>query len=164
MKTKEIILEIVKELLWWVIALIIAAGVMYPLYSVLAYKCLPINTLLIVVAVSYFRYAITIKSVFILRSRWVRFLLCVVNINFFVYVLRRQQAFMTIYDSYQLSDLGVPLHNLAPEREYGLFRYFYTETTFFVMACLLLSAALTARIIGSYWSTARLRLNAGDEE
>lgn len=159
-----ILLELMKELLWWLIFSLIAIAVMYPITRHVQYVAIYFNGILLVIAMQYFRYAIYLRTVAVLRSKWVRFAVFVFNINFFVWVLRQQQYFMSIYDSFAIEDLGKPLHPIAAEQVYPLFQYFYSEITMAVMACLLLAVALNVRMIGAYWGSARLRLNAGDEE
>ena len=163
-KTQILILEILKELLWFSVSFLAALAVMYPLFSKVHYSMIWMNGLILIIALTYFRYAITLRTVFVLRSKWVRFLLFLFNINFFVYVLRQEQKFMTIYDSYTLDDLGKPIHPMALEDADRLMRYFFNEINFTVVFCLGMIVALSIRFIQSYWRTARKRLNAGDEE
>jgi hypothetical protein len=165
MANKQLVaLELIKELVWWCISISIAVVVMYPITSKVNYSMLWLNGLFLVIAITYFRYAVLLKSVYVLRNKWVRFFLFLFNINFFVFVLRQQQRFMTIYDSYTIEDIGKPLHPLNLEQVYQLFKYFYNEISFTVVSCLGLIVALTVRFIWAYWQTTHLRLNAGNEE
>jgi len=159
-----VVLELLKELLWFCISIVIALAIMYPIISVVHYKMVWLNGLFLVLAFTYFRYAILLKTVYVLRNKWVRFFLFLFNINFFVFVLRQQQHFITIYDSYTVEELGSPIKPISLEQTDVLIRYFYTEITFTVVACLGMIAALSVRFIWAYWKTAYLRLNAGDEE
>ena len=159
-----VVLELLKELLWLCISIVIAFAIMYPIISVVHYKMVWLNGLFLVLAFTYFRYAILLKTVFVLRNKWVRFFLFLFNINFFVFILRQQQHFITIYDSYTVEELGSPIKPISLEQTDVLIRYFYTEITFTVVACLGMIAALSVRFIWAYWKTAYLRLNAGDEE
>jgi hypothetical protein len=162
---KQIVtLEILKEILWLCISVLIAFVLMYPITSRVHYSMLWLNGLFLVVGMTYFRYAIMLRTVYVLRSKWVRFLILLFNLNFFVFVLRQEQNFMTIYDSYTIDDLGKPIHPLPLEQVDQLFRYFFTEINFAVVACLGMTAALSIRFVLSYWKTAHVRLNAGDEE
>ena len=161
---QHIILEILKELLWLGISTIIAVLVMYPLTSKLHYKAVWINGALLVIAITYFRYAIFLKSIYIIRSKWVRFTLIVINVNFFIFVLRKMQSFMYIYDSFTLDAMGTPIRPLLPEQVDPLFRYFFDEINFTCVACMAMAAVLSVRIVLSHWQTAHVRLNAGHEE
>ncbi|MCW3127574.1 MAG: hypothetical protein JWO03_3232 [Bacteroidetes bacterium] len=159
-----VFLEIMKEVLWWLISAVIAGAVMYPLITKLHYKEVWTNGALLVIALTYFRWAIFLKDIYILRSKWVRFILIVFNVNFFVFVLRSMQGFMHIYDSYTLDAMGTPIRPLKPEDIDPLFRYFFDEINFTCVACMALAVALTVRIVLSHWKTAHHRLNAGNEE
>jgi phosphoglycerol transferase MdoB-like AlkP superfamily enzyme len=162
--SQRIILEVAKELLWWLISSCIAFAIMFPIVRYLHYTQLYTNGLLLVIALTYFRYTIWLRTTAVLSSKWVRFALFVFNINLFVGVLRLQQHYMAIYDSFAIEDLGKPIHTIAQEAVYPLFLYFSREVTVAVMACLILSVALNLRMIAAYWGTSYLRLNAGDEE
>ena len=159
-----LLLEILKEILWLCISILIAFTIMYPIIRMVHYTMVWLNGLFLVLAFTYFRYAVMLKTVYVLRSKWVSFALFLFNINFFVFVLRQQQHFITIYDSYTVEELGRPIRPISLEQTDVLIRYFYTEITFTVVACLGMIAALSVRFVWSYWKTAYLRLNAGDEE
>ena len=159
-----VLLEIAKELLWWMLSAILALVVMYPLISTLHYKPIWLNGALLVVAFTYFRYAVFLRTVWALRSKYVRVALVIFNINFFIFVLSRMQSFMHIYDSFSLDAMGTPIRAMKPEDVDPLFRYFFDEINFTCVACLVLAAALSVRIIIAHWNTAHLRLNAGSEE
>jgi hypothetical protein len=161
--TKPILLELLRELVWIAIATVVAILVMRPITMQLQYRLMIINGILIVLPIMYFRYAIYMRSMMILQPRWLRFFWSVVNLNLFIYILRRQQEFMGIYDSFTIADMGKPLHALSPADEGWLFQYFYTETSIAVVASLTLIVVMTIRFIWSYWQSARTRLNAGDE-
>ena len=164
-KNQVLGLELLKEALWIGISVLIAAALMFPIYSKVHYTMIWLNGLFLVVALTYFRYAVMLKSVYVLRNKWVKAAMLLFNINFFIFVLRQEQRFMTIYDSYTIDDLGTPVHPpLALEQVDQLFRYFFTEINFAVVACLGMIAALSVRFVLSYWKTAFNRLNAGMED
>jgi hypothetical protein len=164
MENRQVIfLELIKETIWWLISALIVAAVLFPIFSKVHYQMLWINGLILFVAVTYFRYAVMLRSVYVLRSKWVRFALSVININFFVFVLRQQQNFLTVYNSYTVEELGKPIKTLSLDEVYNLFSYYFSEVTFSVVACLCLTVALTIRMVLSYWQSGKLRLNAGNE-
>ena len=146
-----VILEIVKELLWLCIRIV-------------HYSMIWLNGLFLIIGLTYFRYAITLRTVYVLRNKWVRAGLLLFNVNFFVFVLRQEQRFMTIYDSYTVEDLGKPVKPISLEQTDQLIRYFFNEINFTVVFCLGMIAVLSVRFILAYWKTAHLRLNAGNEE
>ena len=165
MENKQVVvLELVKELMWWLISALLTGAILFPIISKVHYQMLWVNSLIIFVGLTYFRWAVTLRQVYILRSKWVRFLISIININFFIYILRQQQNFLGIYNSYTLEELGKPYKPMSMDEIYALFGYYFSETTFAVVACLTLCVALTVRMVLAYWGTARLRLNAGSED
>jgi hypothetical protein len=159
-----VLLEIVKELLWLFISIVIALALMYPIMRLVHYSMIWLNALFLIVGLTYFRYAITLRTVYVLRNKWVRAAILLFNINFFVFVLRQEQRFMTIYDSYTVEDLGKPVKPISLEQTDQLIRYFFNEINFTVVFCLGMIAALSVRFVLAYWKTAHVRLNAGNEE
>ena len=159
-----VLLEIVKELIWLCISLVIATAMMYPIIRLVHYNMIWLNGLFLVIGLSYFRYVITLRTVYILRNKWVRAVILLFNINFFVFVLRQEQRFMTIYDSYTVEELGKPIKPISLEQTDQLIRYFFNEINFTVVFCLGMIAVLSVRFVLAYWKTAHLRLNAGSEE
>jgi hypothetical protein len=160
-----VLLEIAKELIWLSIEVLLAAALMYPIFRLVHYSQLWLNGLFLIVGFSYFRYAINLKKVYVLRNKWVRAVLLLFNINFFVFTLRQEQNFMTIYDSFTIDDLGKAVHPpLSMEQADQLFRYFFTEINFAVVLCAGMTALLSVLFIIAYWKTAYQRLNAGSEE
>ena len=159
-----IFLELFKELVWWLISAVIATAVMYPLIIKLHYKEVWTNGALLVISLTYFRYAIFVRTTFVLKPKWVRIALIIFNVNFFIFVLRKMQGFMYIYDSFTIDAMGTPIRPLTPEQVDPLFRYFFDEINFTCVACLALTVALSLRILFSHWQKAHLRLNAGNEE
>lgn len=163
-KRQILILELAKELIWLCISILLTLALMFPIFSRIHYTMFWLNGLILVVGLTYFRYALTLRTVYVLRSLWVRFALFIFNINFFVFVLRQEQRFMTIYDSFTIDDMGKPIKPMTLEQIDQVFRYFFNEINFTVVACLGMIVVLSVRIVVSYWKTAYKRLNAGNEE
>lgn len=161
-ESKNRLLFIVRELLWWLIAATGACTVLMPLFLHLHYPYARINGLLWFVAILYFQYVIFFRQSTLLKPKWVRFLIVVVNLNFFIYVLRQYQFFRSMYDSFTPADLGAARHDITYTQLEFLYRYFRIETTLAAVACLLLSMAFNGRILMNYWRTAKTRLNSGD--
>ena len=157
-------LLIFRECIWWLLAAGVAAGALFPIWKAVEFRYLIMNAVVIFVAVLYFQYIVFFRQSVLLRPKWLRFLLFAFNLNFFIFVIRQSQFFISIYDTFLIEDLGKLKAPLTLTQIEKLFQYFYFETTLGVAACLLMIATLNGRIVISYWKTARLRLNAGDEE
>ena len=92
-----LLLEILKEILWLCISILIAFTIMYPIIRMVHYTMVWLNGLFLVLAFTYFRYAVMLKTVYVLRSKWVRFALFLFNINFFVFVSNKIICFMCFF-------------------------------------------------------------------
>jgi len=156
--TTSLLLNILIEILWWVIGIVVAAFVMYPLYSKMDYNFLYINGLFVVLAVLYFRYIIFFKQILWLQSLWFRFILFAININLFIYLLRKEQFFMTVYDTFLIQDLGKPFHVLSLSEMEKIYNYFFQEVNIAITACMVLIIVFNIRLILSYWKMAKIRL------
>jgi len=155
---KHIWLYIVQEIVWILIALLVAAFAVFPLVMKLNYVFLVENVCFAFYAVTLVRLVVFFKSVPWLKPTWVRFLLFVVNINLFIFIVRKEQNFISIYDSFTIEDLGMPRKTLSLKEMETLYNYFYTEINLVVVTCLILILAFCARLVLSYWSLAKTRL------
>ncbi len=155
---RSLVLNIIVEIIWWCIGIVIAAFIMFPLYNKMHYNFLLINGVIILLAVLYFRYILFFRQILWLRSLWFRFLLFAININLFVYLLRKEQFFMTVYDTFLISDLGVPFKPFSLSEMEKVYNYFFKEVNIALSACLVLIIVFNIRLILSYWKMAKTRL------
>jgi hypothetical protein len=72
--SREKTYHLIREIIWLLITAIIINMVMLPITSKIDYIYWRINTFFIFVAVTYFRYSVTFKSLPFLRPAWIRFL------------------------------------------------------------------------------------------
>ncbi len=155
---KKILLHISQELIWLLIAAAFASMIVYPLYQKLQYTFLTENFLLAFYAVILFRMVIFFHGVIWLKPMWMRFLAFIININLFFFILRKEQSFISIYDSFTIGDLGQHREALTLSQMEKLFHYFYYEINITVVACLVMIVLFCFRLIHSYWSLRKTRL------
>jgi hypothetical protein len=154
----KISLLIVQEIVWILLALLIATAVVYPLYRVLDYVFLVDNFLIVFYVVMLFRWTLFFKEVPWLKSRWLHFFLLVVNLNLFVFVISRMQRFFDVFDSFFIDDLGKPKMDLSLSEGEKLMHYFYYEINISVVFVLVLIVMFIGRMIHNYWSKTKMRL------
>lgn len=141
-----------RELLWCIATAIVAIIVLMPLHGIISNTYLKTNLLLVVVALTYFRYTIYLNQVPYLSTLYVRVLLVfIIGVGFWQF-MRRMQDFMYIADNYTISTF------LVPEKAFGngeslerAFLYFKQEYLLANIAVLLLSVILGLRTISSLW-------------
>lgn len=147
-----------QEVLWLLIAFIVATFTVYPIHSKINYFFLIENFAFAAYAVLLFRFVFFFRDIVWLKSKWVRFSLFVFAINSFVFIINSEQKFLSAYNSFFISDLGTPRHTLSLIETEKLFHYFYKEIHLIVVSCLVLIVLFVIRLISSYWSLAKTRL------
>ena len=155
---KKILLHISQELIWLLIAAIFAVMLVFPIYQRVEYTFLIENLLLAFYAIILLRMVIFFHGVIWLKPMWMRFLMFVINLNLFFLIVRKEQGFLTIYDSFTMDDLGKPKSVLSLSEMERLFHYFYYEINIVVISCLVLIVLFCLRLIHSYWSLRKTRL------
>ncbi|MDX2003160.1 MAG: hypothetical protein SFW35_12045 [Chitinophagales bacterium] len=148
--TKPILLNWLRELLWWLAAAIIIAIVLLPLVGTIKNELLLHTALFSLVAITLFRYTVFLNQVPYLRHLYARVaLIVVVAVGIFQFV-RQLQNFMYIADNYTISSF------LKDERMYEhadaitqTFLYFKQLHLLALVSILMLSVILILRTIAS---------------
>jgi hypothetical protein len=155
---KKTLLYVSQELIWLLIAAVFAVMLVYPLYRKVEYTFLTENLLLAFYAIMLLRMVVFFHGVIWLKPLWMRFLMFVINLNLFFLIIRKEQNFLTIYDSFTMEDLGKPKTPLSLSQMEKLFHYFYYEINMVVISCLVMIVLFCFRLIHSYWSLRKTRL------
>lgn len=151
-------LILVQELLWWLFTLALAALIQYPIWRDLDYKFHLVNTVFIVVMLTYFRYNIFIKSLRFLRPSVVKYVLFTGNVMLFFFLLTQVQKLTGMWDNFILSDFGLPKMPVSSADEERIMRYIYTEVTIFGTGSMLMLLVFQLRLILVYWKSQAHRL------
>jgi hypothetical protein len=155
--SKSLLFLLVQELIWWLITALITVAVLFPLMSSVNYLHIFDNALIIVVAITAFRYSVFFNKLPFFKSNAVKFIVFTIDISLWVYILNRYEGFLGMHDIYMLSELGTPIHALNGVQERELFRYFYLEINIASLTALILIIILNLRFIQDYWKVARVR-------
>ncbi|MFN8308706.1 MAG: hypothetical protein U0T73_01970 [Chitinophagales bacterium] len=161
-ENRLLLLQLARELVWWLIAAVATTVVILPIFNKVNYQYWEVNAVIVFTAILYFLYVIFYRQSLFLRPKWLRFVLFVFNLNFFVFVIRQSQFFISVYDSFTINDLGTLKSAMTFGQMERLYHYFLFETTLGVVTCLAMTAALNARMVHAYWQTAKTRLNGGE--
>jgi len=141
----------IRELLWLAITGMAIYAIMYPITSKMDYIYWKINAFFIFTAITYFRYAITFKSLEFLRPSWVRFIFFAVNLSLFIFIANYEQKLISLADNFYIEDFGFPKVFIDDTMKRGLFKYLYTEIVLFSTGSLVTLSAFQIRLIVSYW-------------
>jgi hypothetical protein len=148
---RENILHFIKELIWLVITALVTYAFLYPIINQLYYLYTAINAAFIFVALTYFRWSVTFRSLPFLRPTWIRFLLFTGNLVLFFYLMHNEQRLIIRLDDFFLEDFGFPKVIMYEDVKQRLFSYMTGELVFFATASLVMIAAFEVRLIISYW-------------
>lgn len=156
---KERFYHFIREILWLIITVMVIYAVLYPITSKIDYIYWKINAFFIFISLTYFRYAITFKSLPFLRPSLVRFLIFAVNLSMFIYIGQNLQKLISMADNFYLEDFGFPHVFITDEVKRGFFKYLYTEVVLFGTGSLITLSAFQLRLIISYWQYYRHQAN-----
>lgn len=145
--------NIAKELIWWVISILLAYIVLDPICSKIDYKYLYFNILIVLVPIHYFRYIIFFRSNLFLKYKWVRFFVFALNIQIIIHMVRVTQDILVVVEEQNIqavmhasSSMKMGLNEI-----FHLLRYMKEEMLGFTIASSLTAVALNLRIIYAFF-------------
>ncbi len=137
------------EIVWWVFTGLVAALLLYPLYTKLgAYPFYRINTIYIITAITLTRYIFLLPSTFL--GRWqVGKVACVfISIPFIFYLIEGIHTFNEFLDYGNLEAL---VGKLPGEEQEGMMNYIKNEMYLFGVASVISAIVFPFRMILSVW-------------
>jgi hypothetical protein len=144
-------MNFLKEILWLIIAFLIALLVQYKITSVIDYNYFIANTLVIVVSIYYLKMAASFKDVFFVKLKWVKYFVFAANLFLFVFIVTRIQKVIALYDVFSVTAYSNKFVLLDPTRESNLLHYIQKEYLFFSIFALVSIVVLNIKIITSFW-------------
>lgn len=149
--TRENLLYFIKETIWITLTAMAIYAILYPVTSKLDYIYWKINVLFIFIALTYFRWSVTFRSLPFLRPAVTRFILFSVNLSLFIYIMYNLQKFIGMADNFYIEDFGFPKMIIYEDMKNELFGYLYNELVLFGTGALIMLSAFQVRLIISYW-------------
>lgn len=144
-------LHIRLEVIWWVVTLIVVAGVLYPIYkSEARYPFWFMNSLFIVVFITIARYIFLLKHTFLANNQWAKAIIAVLCIPLFIYLLDEFSFFRAIADEIGIEEI---FEHLSLNGQLGMSNYVRNEMLFFGAASLISAAIFPFRMVLSFWRT-----------
>jgi len=126
-------------------------AILYPITSKLDFIYWKMNSFFIFIALTYFLWSVTFRSLPFLRPSLVRFLLFAVNLSLFIYIMYNLQKFIGLADNFFIEDFGFPKVIIFEDMKRELFDYLYKELVLFGTGALVMLSAFQVRLIISYW-------------
>lgn len=150
--------KIAFEFVWWVITLVVVSLFMIPIYLNLGdrYTFYFENILLIIIAITFFRYIFFLKHHWITFSNWIKAIFIFVPIPILFYLLGAQYDFQRFADEEGLRSI---MDNLHIDQQNSISTFIKTEMVFFWAAAFICNALLPFRMIISIWR----KINKGIE-
>ena len=146
-------LQIRLELIWWVVTVLIVAGVLFPIYNTLEQRSYPFwisNSVFIVVFITFSRYIFLIKHTFLAHKQWLKVTLAILCIPLFIYLLDEFSFFRAIADEIGLEEL---FDHLSLKGQISMANYVKSEMLFFGAASIICSVFMPIRMLISFWRT-----------
>ena len=149
--SRENLLAFIKEVLWLAITAMLIYAILYPITSKIDFIYWKINVFFIFIAITYFRWSVTFRSLPFLRPALIRFILFAVNLSVFIYIMYNLQKFIGLADNFFIEDFGFPKVIIYEDVKRELFDYLYNELVLFGTGALIMLSAFQLRLIISYW-------------
>lgn len=141
-------LGLYKELLWWLVSILITAIAIFPLVGklyVIYYRFVALTCLLFI---TYFRFNIFFNSISYLRPKWVRKVILAVNPLVFVIVFYQMQIYFSMLDNYDITRfLEHPSSIAGAANLYDEFSYFKKVLILSSVGTLVMSAFFELRVL-----------------
>ncbi len=157
--TVENLLHLLREVLWLAITVIIAVAILYPITSKIDYIYLKPTFAFIMITLTYFRWAMLIRSLPFLRPALIRFLLFTVNLSLTIYIVQIMQKVMGLMENMYTEDIGFPKVILFEADRAALFTYVYNVVVLFGTGAVLMIVAFNLRLIISWWQFYKYKAN-----
>lgn len=144
-------MNILREILWVILALIIASVIQLPILKEIDYKFVYINTFIIVVSVIYLRYNLFFETTIGKLNKWIRYILFSMNFFLLVVVILKSQKIIELNDIFSLELYQESVKNIDKNKISNLLNYINFE---FLLASTVLIAntlVLSVKILKSFW-------------
>lgn len=144
-------MKILKEIIWIVIALIVAAIVQLKIVEIIDYKFIIANTLVIFMSIYYLSVIADFKNVFYMRNKWFKYFMFAFNLFMFVFIITRIQKFVVIYDTFSITAYANNFILLSTTEESSLIEYIHKEFLLFSIFSLVAIVFFNIKTITSFW-------------
>jgi hypothetical protein len=142
-------LKIKLELYWILATLILIVGVMYPIEnSIDHYFFFWTNVVFIAVFMSFLRYVLFLKYTLIANVLWAKLLFLAISFPIIIFLISRFNDFRNYIDEQGIQSL---LEKLSARDNENISTYIKSETIFFSVASIIVTAALPFRMLISVW-------------
>ncbi len=149
-----------KEMLWLSLTAVATFLVLYPITQKIDYTYYVSNAIFIFVALTYFRWSITLSSLPFFKPKWTRFLIFAINTSLFFFLMAQEQRFVMYIDNFYTEDFGFPRVFMFDDVKQNLYRYLYTEIILFGTASLVMITAFNMRLLISWWQFYKYRASS----
>jgi F0F1-type ATP synthase assembly protein I len=137
------------ELIWWILTFLVAAGVIFPVWSATSnYPFYLTNLIFVIATITFTRYAFLLKHTFL--ARWQAGKLILIFLAIPVVFLLVQE--INLFQSY-LDENGFDpfIRDVAADRQRRLAGYIHSQMIFFGVGSVIAGVALPLRLVLSIW-------------
>lgn len=137
------------EIIWWIFTIILLAGVLYPILSKLnSYPFLLINSIFVIVFVTFTRYTFLMKHTFIAKQQVLKIVLAILCLPIVLYLINGVNYFQTYIDE---NGLEAVVGELPFKQQDSMISYIRSLLIFFGVGGIIATVAFAVRLIISVW-------------
>lgn len=149
-------LEILQELLWGIISLIVTAIILLPIFDVIRQEYLLKNALHIILFILFFRYTIYAKNISYFRPKISILIFTAFTIGYVMYMYFGLQEFLYEMDNHVLGFfINTGSSDMTGDEQTNRFAYFKSEYLFFAIGSIILGLTFMVSLLRTLWKTLR---------
>ena len=139
------------ELIWWLVTVLVLAGILFPIYKSKAeYPFWLSNAVFIVVFITLTRYLFLLKHTFLGYAQWMKVAVFFLCIPLLIYLVKAMYTFNDYVDREGLEGL---FEHFSWEGQSAMVDYVRTEMILFGVGSIIVAAIMPFRMLISFWRT-----------
>jgi glucan phosphoethanolaminetransferase (alkaline phosphatase superfamily) len=137
------------ELIWWVLTILIALGVIYPIWSETKdYPFYITNFIFVVASITFARYIFLLKHTFLAYRERIKLVLIFLMIPVVFLLIQEVSLFQNFLDENGYDPF---IQNVTANRQRGLGRYIHSQMLFFGVGSVIAGVLFPLRLVLSIW-------------
>lgn len=143
-------------MIWLLVAVLLALAIQVPMLWQGKYLFLLPNTLCIMLTVLYIRNGLDFRNIAWHKSKWLRYIIFVLNIFLFIFILNRLELFLGYVDSMSIESI-LKIKNYESFNLLEMLKYINNEYLLFSVASFLAIAFYNIKLFTSFWNRSKLK-------
>lgn len=152
----KILLDVISEALWLIIAAVAAVILIYPIYTEISQEFLIYLSWSLFLIFTYIRGILFMQRSIIFRNVFVKLFLFVLNVVLMIFVLNRYYSFIHVFDDYNYTLPATEFQHIKSGTEVDDLLYIKNLTVFSGIVAMLVIVLMEIRIVQAFFKYRQL--------